>query len=64
MEEKTGFEAWKDSFSSLPDPRVACRTGHRLLDIVFLTLCPSPKGEIVYIDGKTARVNEDRQRCT
>lgn len=33
------FETWKDSFEPLPDPRVIGRTSHRLLDILFLTLC-------------------------
>jgi len=33
------FETWKDSFEALPDPRVIGRTSHRLLDILFLTLC-------------------------
>jgi predicted transposase YbfD/YdcC len=33
------FETWKDSFADLPDPRVIGRTSHRLLDILFLTLC-------------------------
>ena len=33
------FEIWKDCFAELPDPRVVDRTWHRLLDILFLTLC-------------------------
>ena len=33
------FETWKDCFAELPDPRVVGRTWHRLLDILFLTLC-------------------------
>jgi predicted transposase YbfD/YdcC len=33
------FEAWKESFECMPDPRVIGRTSHGLLDILFLTLC-------------------------
>jgi predicted transposase YbfD/YdcC len=120
------FETWKDSFATLPDPRVVGRTSHGLLDILFLTLCavicgmddweaieewgqarldwlrqfvalengmpshdtlarvfaaldpeefeacfvrwmsalcPSLEGEIVAIDGKTARGSRDRQQA-
>lgn len=39
MEENIRFEIWKESFAALPDPRVVGRTWHRLLDILFLTLC-------------------------
>lgn len=33
------FAAWKECFAALPDPGVVGRTWHRLLDILFLTLC-------------------------
>jgi len=39
MEVGIRFETWKDCFAALPDPRVEGRTWHRLLDILFLTLC-------------------------
>jgi predicted transposase YbfD/YdcC len=39
MEEEIRFETWKECFAGLPDPRVVGRTWHRLLDILFLTLC-------------------------
>ena len=39
MEENIRFETWKECFAELPDPRVVGRTWHRLLDILFLTLC-------------------------
>ena len=39
MEVEVRFETWKDCFETLPDPRVVGRTSHRLLDILFLTLC-------------------------
>jgi len=39
MEIEVNFETWKTCFAELPDPRVVGRTSHRLLDILFLTLC-------------------------
>lgn len=39
MEVEVRFEIWKESFAGLPDPRVVGRTSHRLLDILFVTLC-------------------------
>lgn len=39
MGEDIRFQTWKACFSALPDPRVVGRTAHRLLDILFLTLC-------------------------
>lgn len=39
MEEESRFEIGKACFATLPDPRVVGRTSHRLLDILFLTLC-------------------------
>lgn len=39
MDTEIRFQIWKDCFSALPDPRVVGRTAHRLLDILFLTLC-------------------------
>src|SRR6478735_576442 len=39
MEEDIRFKVWKECFEALPDPRVVGRTWHRLLDILFLTLC-------------------------
>jgi len=39
MEVEVRFETWKDCFETLSDPRVVGRTSHRLLDILFLTLC-------------------------
>lgn len=39
MKEDIRFETWQECFSALPDPRVVGRTWHKLLDILFLTLC-------------------------
>jgi hypothetical protein len=39
MQVVVNFETWKECFAELPDPRVAGRTVHGLLDILFLTLC-------------------------
>lgn len=39
MEIEIRLETLKDCFSELPDPRVVERTAHRLLDVLFLTLC-------------------------
>lgn len=39
MGEDIRFQTWKECFSALPDPRVVARTAHRLLAILFLTLC-------------------------
>lgn len=44
MGQEVRFEVWKDCFSVLPDPRVVGRTWHRLLDILFLTLCAAIGG--------------------
>lgn len=38
------FEVWKECFAALPDPRVVGRTWHRLLDILFLSLCATIGG--------------------
>jgi len=39
METEVRFETWKECFEALPDPRVIGRTRHRLIDMLFLTLC-------------------------
>lgn len=39
MQAEVKFSTWKECFEPLPDPRVVGRTQHRLLDILFLTLC-------------------------
>jgi predicted transposase YbfD/YdcC len=39
MEIKVNFEKLKESFETLPDPRVVGRTTHKLLDLLFLSLC-------------------------
>ena len=39
MEVEIRFDTLKDCFADLPDPRVVERTAHRLVDILFLTLC-------------------------
>ncbi len=39
MQADVKFSVWKECFESLPDPRVQGRTQHRLIDILFLTLC-------------------------
>lgn len=39
MQADVKFLTWKECFDSLPDPRVVGRTQHRLIDILFLTLC-------------------------
>jgi len=39
MELEVNFEKLKESFESLPDPRVVGRTAHKLVEILFLTLC-------------------------
>ena len=44
MEEDVRFETWQECFSALPDPRVVGRTWHKLLDILFLTLCAVMSG--------------------
>ena len=38
------FQIGKECFATLPDPRVVGRTWHRLLDILFLTLCAAISG--------------------
>lgn len=38
MELEVNFEKLKESFESLPDPRVVGRTAHKLVEILFLTL--------------------------
>ncbi len=39
MQVEVKFDTLKACFAELPDPRVVGRTSHRLLDILFLTLC-------------------------
>jgi predicted transposase YbfD/YdcC len=39
MEIEVDFEKLKAIFESLPDPRVIGRTSHKLVEILFLTLC-------------------------
>lgn len=39
MQADVKFSTWKECFEPLRDPRVAGRTRHRLIDILFLTLC-------------------------
>jgi hypothetical protein len=39
MEAEVRFSTWKECFETLPDPRVVGRTRHRLIDLLFLTLC-------------------------
>lgn len=39
MEIEVDVEALKECFEGLPDPRIVGRTAHRLVDILFLSLC-------------------------
>jgi len=39
MEIEVNFEKLKECLEELPDPRVIGRTAHKLIDILFLTLC-------------------------
>ena len=39
MKSEARLETLKSCFEALPDPRVVGRTRHRLIDIMFLTLC-------------------------
>ena len=55
MEEDVRFETWQECFSALPDPRVVGRTWHKLLDILFLTLCAVMSGFTMAAGGTFRR---------